>query len=113
MYPSSRTFLWMTLLGVTSGQTLVDLRTQGKNVDFSAAASTRPFKSGPALPLTCAVGEMFYKTDEPAGMNLYGCVSPNAWAPEAGGRSILAVNRTGPSALTIGAGCSVAFPCNI
>ena len=31
-------------------QTQVDLRTQTKSVDFSAATSTRPLKTGTALP---------------------------------------------------------------
>ena len=113
MHPSFRTLLSMTFVSASFGQTMVDLRTQGKNVDFSVANSTRPFKSGPTVPPVCAVGEMFYKTDAPAGMNLYGCVSPNAWVPEASGSSILAANRTSPDVLTIGQGCSIAFPCNI
>ena len=113
MFPSSRTLLWMAFVGATFGQTMVDLRTQGKNVDFSAAQSTRPFKSGQTLPSTCVVGEMYYKTDAPAGMNLWGCVSENSWAPEASGSSVLAVYRTNPATLKIGAGCSAVFPCNI
>jgi hypothetical protein len=72
-------------VGQTTGLTTVDLRTQSKSVDFSAANATRPFKSGTALPAICAIGEMFYKTDAPAGANLYGCVAPNAWAAEGQG----------------------------
>ena len=41
------------------GQTLVDLRTQTKDVDFSGANTTKPFKSGTLLPGTCGVGEAF------------------------------------------------------
>ena len=29
-----------------SGQTLVDLRTQSKSIDFTGANTTKPFKSG-------------------------------------------------------------------
>ncbi|HPQ14587.1 MAG TPA: hypothetical protein PLP04_05125 [Bryobacteraceae bacterium] len=65
-------------------QTRVDLRTQGKNVDFSAAASTRPVRTGTALPSSCAVGEMFFKTDATPGQNLYACTAQNVWTLQCG-----------------------------
>ena len=68
--------------GILWGQTMVDLRTQSKSIDFSGANATKPFKSGTVFPSTCAVGEMFYKLDAPAGANLYGCTSVNAWTLE-------------------------------
>ena len=61
-------------------QTQIDLRTQGKGVDFSAALSTKPSKTGTVLPATCSIGETFFKTDAPAGQNLYGCTAPNVWS---------------------------------
>jgi hypothetical protein len=61
-------------------QTAVDLRTQTKNVDFSAAAATKPNKSGAALPVVCGVGETFFLTTAPAGQNLYGCAVANTWS---------------------------------
>jgi hypothetical protein len=67
------------------GQTAIDLRTQSKSVDFSAASSTRPLKTGTSLPATCTAGEMFFKTDAPAGSNLYGCTAANSWSLQAGG----------------------------
>lgn len=67
------------------GQTRVDLKTQGKNVDFTAATSTKPFKSGTALPAGCSVGEVFFKTDASAGRNWYACTSVNVWTLESGG----------------------------
>jgi hypothetical protein len=69
---------------VCQNQTLVDLRTQSKSVDFSAANTTRPFKTGTPLPATCGVGEMFYKSDAPPGANLYGCTSLNNWTLQSG-----------------------------
>jgi hypothetical protein len=63
-----------------AGQTQIDLRTQAKRVDFSAATATRPMKAGTALPATCAVGEMFFKTDAPGGANVYGCGEENQWS---------------------------------
>ena len=41
------------------GQTAVDLRTQSKSVDFTSAATTKPFKSGTVLPAACGVGKRF------------------------------------------------------
>lgn len=61
------------------GQTLIDLRSQSRNVDFSNAASTKPSKTGTTLPVTCATGETFFKTDAEPGKNLYGCLSANTW----------------------------------
>jgi hypothetical protein len=67
-----------------AAQTQIDLRTQARNIDFSAATSTRPMKTGTALPATCAVGNMFFKTDAPAGANLYGCSTANTWMVQGG-----------------------------
>ena len=66
-------------------QTALDLRTQTRNVDFSAAASTRPAKTGTVLPATCSTGDFFFKTDAPAGINLYLCTSANTWTVVQGG----------------------------
>src|SRR5215470_6200321 len=65
-----------------AAQTQVDLATQSKRVDFTSAPSTKPMKSGTALPSTCSVGELFFKTDASQGANVYGCVSSNLWAPQ-------------------------------
>jgi hypothetical protein len=77
-------------LSMACGQTMVDLRTQSKSVDFSSATSTKPFKSGASLPAACSTGEMFYLSNAAAGANVYGCTSPNAWTLEsqAGGSSL-------------------------
>jgi hypothetical protein len=66
-------------------QTTVDLRTQSRSVDFAAASSTRPMKTGTTLPSVCSAGEMFFKTDAPVGANVYGCVATNTWVVESGG----------------------------
>jgi len=62
-----------------AAQTQIDLRTQTKNVDFTAANSTRPIKTGTVLPATCVPGDMFFKTNAQAGENLYGCPAANTW----------------------------------
>ena len=63
-----------------NAQTQIDLRTQSKSVDFSAATSTRPSKTGTTAPATCAVGETFFKTNATAGQNWYGCTVTNTVA---------------------------------
>src|SRR6266550_3734930 len=67
------------MAGAAQGQTKVDLRTQGKSIDFAAATTTRPSKTGTALPGACAIGETFLKTDAAAGKNLYVCTGTNVW----------------------------------
>ena len=47
--------------------------------DASAATSTKPVRTGTALPGTCTVGDQFFKTDATAGQNLYGCTGSNVW----------------------------------
>lgn len=61
------------------GQTLINLATQGRNVDFSNAPSTRPEKTGSSLPATCLAGQLFFNLSSPAGQNLYGCNATNTW----------------------------------
>jgi hypothetical protein len=112
------------------GQTQVDLRTQSKTVDFSNAPSTRPVRTGTAIPSICQTGELFYNLTAPAGQNLYGCTATNIWTLESGsgggggggggGATMAAqlgdlnVSITTPNTvLTIGANCSAATPCNV
>ncbi len=87
------------LASAASGQTLVDLKTQSKSVDFSGAITTKPFKSGTILPATCGVGEAFYQTNAPAGANLYTCTALNAWTLQIG-----IAGPTGPAGATGTAG---------
>ncbi len=65
---------------VACAQTAIDLKTQSKSVDFSAAATTKLFKTGTSLPATCSVGESYFKSDALNGDHLYGCTAPNSWA---------------------------------
>jgi len=66
-------------------QTSIDLRTQSKSVDFGEAISTRPMKTGTSLPANCGVGDMFFKSDGPAGSNVYGCTATDTWSLIGGG----------------------------
>jgi hypothetical protein len=70
---------------VTWGQTTVDLKTQTRRMDFSAAVHTKPIQVGAALPVTCELGEMFFRSTDAPGSNLYGCTVANTWTQLAGG----------------------------
>lgn len=115
--------LWMAM--PLWGQTLVDLRSQSKNVDFSAASSTRPTQTGTILPAVCQTGALFYKLDATAGQNLYGCTAPNLWTLESSGSSgggsgtsnqaqlDCGVTRTAGNILTLFPGASSVNVCTI
>jgi hypothetical protein len=45
-------------------------------IDFNSQAR---LKTGTALPAQCAVGQLFFKTDAPAGGNLFSCAAANSW----------------------------------
>jgi hypothetical protein len=66
-----------------TAQTRIDLNTQTRNVDFSAAASTRPFKVGSSLPATCREGDMFFRVGNPTQV-LYACTATNLWMLQSG-----------------------------
>ena len=75
----------MCLTSQGFSQTKIDLLTQTKgSVDFSAAPTTRPLMTCTTLPETCQAAEMFFKSDAPAGSNLYGCTASNTWTVQAG-----------------------------
>lgn len=107
------------------GQTAIHLQTQSKNVDFGAAQSTKPLKTGSVLPASCQVGEMFFRTSSTAGQNVYGCTAANTWVLQSGGGSggstpmvssqflDFAVVKSADKVLTIGSSCSTATPCQV
>ena len=82
--------LCLCALSVAAGesQTLVDLRTQSKGVDFSAAGSTKPMQTGSGLPASCAVGQFFFLTTAAAGSNVYACNPANTWTVEGNSLSV-------------------------
>jgi hypothetical protein len=78
-------FWWLGILaGGLAAQTQVDLRTQARNIDFTGAGSTKPIKSGSALPGTCSLGELFFNTAATAGANVFACTASNTWSVEGG-----------------------------
>jgi hypothetical protein len=68
---------WLLIAGWSGAlaQTKVDLRTQGKSIDFTGASLTKPARSAASLPGTCSAGELFYLSSGP----LYSCSSTNNW----------------------------------
>jgi len=88
------------VIALANAQTLVDLRTQTKDINFTGANSTSPFQAGTALPATCSVGQAFFETNSAAGLNLYGCTAVNSWTLLSAG--ILVGDVTGtPGATTV------------
>jgi hypothetical protein len=121
--PKCRILLLVAMFGGAGGLcgqlTQIDLRLQSRNVDFSAANATKPFRSGSGLPSTCGLGEMYYRLDAAAGMNVYGCTAINSWTLEQGPPAAsmasqlgdFAVAWTSATTLAIGANCSTVTPC--
>lgn len=107
------------IVAMAQSQTVIDLRTQTKSVDFSAATATKPSKTGAVLPATCLSGELFFQLNAPAGANLYGCSSTNTWSVETASStsaSLLTDFQTAlvsSTILSIGATCSASSPCNV
>ena len=102
--------IWTTaaLAAMAVGQTQVDLRTQSKSVDFSAAISTKPVTTGTSLPSICGVGQMFFLSNAPAGQNVYGCTTANNWTLQSvgGGASGVTVESAGSA---VGANSTLNF----
>jgi len=117
-----RALLIAIFAGGLYGQlTQVDLRLQSRDVDFSGASATKPFRSGSGLPSTCGQGEMYYRLDAAAGMNVYGCTATNSWTLEQGPPAAsmasqlgdFGLTRTSATTLAIGANCSTSTPCAV
>ena len=110
----SAVFVLVTAL---HAQSVVDLSTQSRNADFSNFPRTRVLKTGTLFPANCQTGELFFKSDAPAGQNIFGCVSPNLWTSQGGGGTantgLTTVALTSATSLSIGASCSDSNPCNV
>lgn len=88
----------------SSGQQVINgSRSLLGNWDASGAATTKPLKAGTAIPASCGVGEMFFKTDAAAGANIYLCTGPNAWTQIAavGGGAGTVTNTVGALAVDL------------
>lgn len=58
----------------------MDLKGQGKNIDFRSANNTYPFKNGSAIPSNCTLGEVFFLTSGASGLNVYLCTQDGVWS---------------------------------
>ena len=74
----------VTIWAASFAQTRVDLGRQGRNVDFRSAASTKPMRTGPVLPDTCASGDLFLKVNGSVDGSLYICIATDHWAQQTG-----------------------------
>jgi hypothetical protein len=75
----------MALMGLTAAaQAQTDPAAQATPGGLSKAGSTKPLETGTPLPSTCVPGQMFFKTDAPAGANLYACTADNTWSLRGG-----------------------------
>jgi len=56
-------------------------------------SGARPWGIGTTLPVSCTVGDLYFKTDATAGQNLYECGATNVWTQQSGGSSALTVQE--------------------
>src|SRR2546425_116283 len=78
-----------------SAQTKINLRTQALDVDFTNAVSTRPIKTGNALPPACTVGDLYFLVTAPAGQNLFGCNATDSWQAQNSVVGLLTIQSDG------------------
>ena len=97
-------------------QTKISAKTQARIFDLSGQDAVRPYPVSTFLPSTCAVGEIRFKTDVPAGQNLYTCVTANTWIVQ-GTTSVFdpgfRVARTSATVLSLGSDCVASIPCRV
>jgi hypothetical protein len=79
--------LWILAIPCAAQQIINGSRTLLGNWDASGAATTKPAKTGTALPSTCGVGEVFFNSSASPGANLYLCAAANSWTQVQGGSS--------------------------
>jgi hypothetical protein len=75
-------FISICVAGGVFCQTTLDIPTQTRNVNFSKATSTTPWRIGTSLPQSCSVGQAYFKSDAPPGLNVYVCTSTDQWSME-------------------------------
>jgi len=48
-------------------------------LDLSGHASTIPWRVATSAPLTCTVGQVYFDSNDTAGMNVFGCTATDTW----------------------------------
>lgn len=83
--PMVSTEIWRGPSPLVTGATATSFDGQGA---LEAFYDKQPVHIGDTLPRACAIGERFLKTDDPAGDQLYLCVSAkNHWNPAPAGET--------------------------
>jgi hypothetical protein len=90
--------LALTCACVARAQTVGGSGVAGRRIDFTPAAETRVFRTGTSLPATCNKGAIFYKTDAPAGKNVYLCTDKDTWTQASAGVTVTTVAGLGSAA---------------
>lgn len=83
----TKTILLLSMMGSAAfGQTVINGgRTIKGDWDASTATTTKPAKTGAALPAACSTGEVFFNSGAAGGQNLYVCSPDNNWSQISGG----------------------------
>jgi hypothetical protein len=90
------------VLGTSAlAQTLIELKTQARGIDFQSAPYTRPMKAVSSLPGACAANDVVLLTTAPAGSNIYACLAQDTWVPQNGGGTHAVTIQNG--GVTVGA----------
>jgi len=82
--------------------TAMGSRTMEGAWDASGAQTTKPARTGTALPAACSSGEAFFLTSSPGGQNLYLCNPGNVWTSAGGGARSISVTDMAPVAADSG-----------
>jgi len=96
-----RTVPALAAIALCQAQTRVDLRTQSKSVDFSAASSTKPSQTGASLPATCTLGQTFLNTNAQPGQNWYVCTAANVWTLQGIGTGTYSTSFASVTSVTV------------
>ena len=94
--------LLLILLFMLAGGSLAQVSSPG------GVAGSFPLvgQRGASLPSTCAIGQLFFKTDATAGGNVFGCTAANTWTLQSGNggaitpSTILVTGTTAPTVVS-------------
>jgi hypothetical protein len=82
--------------------TAMGSRTMEGAWDASGAQTTKPARTGTALPAACSPGEVFFLTGAPGGQNLYLCNPGSTWTLAGGGARSISITDMAPVAADSG-----------
>ncbi len=82
--------------------TAMGSRTMEGAWDASGAQTTKPARTGTALPAACSSGEVFFLTGAPGGQNLYLCNPGATWTLAGGGARSISITDMAPVAADSG-----------